>query len=49
MLDVLELVCVNALGEVNRSVATAHKLLGNGEKLWLDMEKGPGFLVEFVR
>jgi hypothetical protein len=49
MLDVFELVCVNALGEVKRSVATAHKLLGNGEKLWLDMEKGPGFLVEFVR
>lgn len=49
MLDALELVCVNALGEVNRRVATAHKLLGNGGKLWLDMEKGPGFLVDFVR
>jgi hypothetical protein len=33
MLDVIELVCVNALGEANRSVATAHKLLGKGEKL----------------
>lgn len=48
-LDVLELVCVNAFDEAIRSVATAHKLLGNGEKLWLDIEKGPGFLVEFVR
>jgi hypothetical protein len=35
MLDVLELVCVNAFVETIRSVATAHKLLGIGKKLQL--------------
>jgi hypothetical protein len=38
MLDVLELTCVNALDEENRSVAT-HNLLGNGENVQLSIEK----------